>query len=97
MSNSTDKQVWFCEGCQKVGCAELVVHADVFSAIHALKASHRSISPACSVPVTQLRCMNTAMITSKDALIADASIPSWVVDPASQFLGFQQNTEENCL
>src|SRR6266496_37976 len=87
-----DKQVWFCETCQQVGYAELEPHTDVYSAMRAIKRSHKALSPTCTVPVERMRVINTAIITSKEALVA--GVPEWVVDPASQFLGFESQGEK---
>ena len=84
----TKQQVWFCEACRTVGCTELEAHTDVYSALNAIERSHRHTSSTCRVPVTRLRVMNTAIITSKEALAADISIPEWVREPAAQFLGW---------
>ena len=85
--DATDKQVWFCEACHTVGCTELEAHTDVYSAVKAIERSHRQASSTCHVPVRQLRVMNTAINPSKEALVADTSIPEWVREPAAQFLG----------
>ncbi len=109
MSDSANKQVWFCQGCQKVGCVELAQHIDVFSAVSRIEGDHRRVSPGCQTSIRGIQIINNALIrgiqiinnaliTSREALVADASIPEWARDPASQFLGFQQNTEEEkCL
>ncbi|MBV9691447.1 MAG: hypothetical protein JO202_17235 [Ktedonobacteraceae bacterium] len=81
------KEVWYCEECQTVGCAELEPHSDVYSALYAISRSHRSLSPTCPVPVEWVRVLNTAMLASRAAL--DIHLPKWVVAPAAYFLGFE--------
>ncbi|MBV9690083.1 MAG: hypothetical protein JO202_10295 [Ktedonobacteraceae bacterium] len=81
------KEVWYCEGCQTVGCAELAPHTAVYTALYAISRSHRSLSPTCPVPVEGVRVLNTAILASREAL--EVHLPRWVVSPAAHFLGFE--------
>jgi hypothetical protein len=91
--DAPNRQVWFCEACHQVGCVEGEAHADVYKAMVILREAHQRVSPTCPIPVTLLRVINTAVIASRDTLIADPSIPAWVREPASLFLWGDQRGE----
>lgn len=77
------KQVWFCERCCHVGCVAYEGDEGAFSVITCIADAHKDVSASCSVPVTGLRVINPTVINSLAALVADRSIPSWVVESAS--------------
>jgi hypothetical protein len=81
------KQVWFCEKCCTVGCVD-ILRDEVYAVVRSIKISHLSLSPQCDNAVALLRCINSNLITSCESMREDPEIPSWVVEPASQFLGF---------
>jgi hypothetical protein len=85
---SLPKQVWFCEKCQIVSINWYRKSAGVTEVMEALGKSHREESPNCPHGAGDLRVVNHSLITSREVLNAESSIPDWAKDRiAKRFFG----------
>lgn len=49
------RQLWYCENCNRDGVVRYAQHADVMSVANLIRQSHTSVSPDCSTGVNQVR------------------------------------------
>ncbi len=60
------EQIWFCDTCKKRGSVEIEERAGVMTVIHLIEDAHINISSRCKAPVSELRAVNSAMISAEE-------------------------------
>jgi len=81
-------QAWFCVRCRAVGSVRYR-RGRIMEAIELIEKSHREQSSTCPYRVENLRILNflnLTVISSRDVLYADETIPIWAKDRLVQLL-----------
>jgi hypothetical protein len=84
----TEKQVWFCEQCQRVSFTMMNPGIDAWSAVEVIGQAHRRLSPQCPYGMRDLMIINEEIITTYEKLVAESRVPRWAIAPLAQVLGF---------
>ncbi len=84
MINPTS-QYWFCNLCEQVGGVRVVLNETTEHLIHKIGVAHRKLRSSC---VGDVHIVEEDRYTSWLSIVIDDRVPSWVVTPLAQLLGY---------